>query len=60
VVIVPQDSDVAASEWWDAHRESLFFALEPLGSVSRFEPVNLTLAGVGEMYAYRATMQAEE
>ena len=57
-VVVPDD-EYAAAEWWDAHWPPLFYALEPVCSVQRFEPVVLAAQG-GDISAVQITVIAEE
>lgn len=57
-VFTPQEEE-AASEWWDAHWEHLFFALEPIGFVGDFEPV-LIDTQAGSQLAFQIMLQTEE
>lgn len=57
-VIVPQD-EYAAADWWDLHWTALFYALEPIGHVTRSEPVTFPVNGT-DVLAFQITMIAEE
>jgi hypothetical protein len=58
-VILPEDEQ-AAAEWWDAHWPAIFYALKPVGSVRRTEPVTLPVQGGGDLLAVQITVVAEE
>lgn len=57
-VLLPQDEE-AASTWLDDHWAPLFYALEPLGFISRAVPTLLAATG-GDLYALEITLIAEE
>jgi hypothetical protein len=58
VVLAPQDED-AAMDWWDRTWPPLYFALKPVGYVTRAEPVVLG-SPEGDRIAYMITLSAEE
>lgn len=57
-VLLPSD-EVAAADWWDQHWAAIFTVLEPVGFVSRTEPVTIPISG-GELLAMQITVQTEE